>query len=149
MCDLATCPQCGQRVTHPSNPGRHDSHSDLGQHIHDADGGRDKIRLFDFCDIDGAIWKAQHRLLRIVEGKPDERQLKGSQERVLPLLARGVLHLRRSYRLHYESGVFVVRGRPPFATASVEKVNPDGTIGRPMVLGEDHWTRFKRGEPLM
>jgi hypothetical protein len=153
MCDLTECPRCGERITHPSNPGRHDSHSDLGQHIHDTDGGRALARSFDYSDIDGVIWKSEHRLLRILESKPGSDPLKPSQWRILPLLARGIAELcrtRHGFRgLHIESGVYVVRGRPPFENPTIQKVPPAGPrLSRARVLKADDWTRFKRGEPL-
>lgn len=148
MCDWRQdCPACGGPLIHQHQRGRHESSSAYGQHIHD-----DYPVEFDAIDLDLVIRKSTTKIVRLIEHKPDNRALSAAQERVLPLLAKGVDHLIVSGLVDRESGVFVVASAPPFREAFVRRIQPRRWLSETAPWSEwlegDRLRAFETGLPL-
>jgi hypothetical protein len=75
----------------------------------------------DALDVDLLVYKKSKRILRLFEAKYPNEQLRQSQRRVLPILERGIALLVQSGLLAAGSGVWIVRGEPPYERgASIE-----------------------------
>jgi hypothetical protein len=81
----------------------HQSASKIGQWLHDNEPVR-----FDGIDIDYVVWKSSRNCLRFVEEKIAGEQVKPSQKRILPLLARLIQLGKVAGFLSPDSGVFVL-----------------------------------------
>lgn len=129
------CPDCGDTLIHQTNRQEHESSSEFGQHMHDR-GESDPIwRQMYWLDVDGAIFKKKTGVLRIIEHKNRGGAIRGSQEEVLPLLAKAVQLLVATKQIHVQSGVFVAYSNHPHDSAAVRQVKGWGPGNR----GSQHW----------
>lgn len=138
-----TCPGCGDNLIHQSNRGKHESSSAFGQHVHN----HVPDDLY-YADIDGAVFKVDTRVLRIIEHKPSHGELSSGQKAILPLLGLGIRSLAANELVHPQSGVYVVHSEPPFGTASVQRYRHWRGYGDepPVEMTGERWVRFLAGE---
>lgn len=122
-CGEHYCANCGDKLIHQTKRTMHESSSVLGQHIHDS-----YPNQFDFMDLDGIVFKQSTGRLRIIEHKPVGSVIRGSQKRLLPMLARMLDLAKCQDMVHPMSSVLQLTGNPPFDKgANVTRFNPDGT----------------------
>lgn len=135
--------RCGDRLIHQFNRGAHESSSALGQFVHDEVG-----KGVWWSDIDGAVFKVDTRVLRVIEHKPSDGELSAGQERILQLLGMGIKSLIAHELVHPQSGVFVVRSEPPFNTSLVQRYRhwPLTRDGLRVEMHGEQWRRFLAGE---
>ena len=149
MCEHPNvCSVCGDRLIHQSQRGRHESSSAYGQHIHES-----YPIVFDAIDFDMAISKNMTRILRLVEHKASERPvLSPAQERILPILDKGISHAVIEGKLSPESGVFVVASTAPWEEALVRRVSARRWLGEAEPWYEhlvgDRVRAFETGLPI-
>lgn len=141
-CIRRNCPECGDLLIHQSNRGHNESSSAFGQHVHD-----DLGKEFFFADIDGAVFKRRHKLLRVIEHKPRSGGPSKGQMSILPLLAVGVRVLTVVGTLHIESGVFIVNSDAPYESGRVIRIGRSGPQND-LEMSGDLFEAFKTGEPL-
>ena len=140
------CPTCKDVLIHQNNRGLNESSSGFGQHIHD-----EYPCIFDVCDTDMIVHKSQYRLLRWIEQKPVDQDVRPSQRRILPFFAMMIKLLANQFRkLDPQSGVFIVWSNPPYSVASIAQVLARWTyeIGPIETFDSERFTKFKTGELL-
>ncbi len=116
------------------------SHSAFGQWIKD-----NLPNTFFWADIDGISFKRATRILRVIEEKRFGQELKDSQKKILPLLARGVDCLISSGIVHEESGVFIIHTESPYTMATVSKIYASGVEGPRFTIQRDEIKSFIAG----
>uniref|UniRef100_A0A6M3L5R3 Uncharacterized protein n=1 Tax=viral metagenome TaxID=1070528 RepID=A0A6M3L5R3_9ZZZZ len=91
----------------------------MGQYIHDT-----FPHTFWFMDIDAIIYKKATKIMRIVERKKAEGELRFSQKFLLPILAVCISFLICFRYLNKQSGVFLVKTDKPFDIAIINRIKP-------------------------
>jgi hypothetical protein len=104
-CGHQFCSKCDELLIHLLHRQGFESASGLGQIIH-----RDMPRTFACGDVDLYLRKGSLNLLRFIEHKQPNQKVGDAQREFLSLLAALIEHCRERFKLHEQSGVFVIRG---------------------------------------
>lgn len=96
------------------------SASKIGQWVHD-----NEPMEHDGIDIDHVVWKSARRCLRIIEEKLPGEDVRPSQQRMLPLLARLIELGKQDGILSADSGVHVLHW---WQAADAPDVDADGRL---------------------
>lgn len=132
------CPHCNAEFDMPRDPNI--SHSAFGQWI------KDNIpNTFFWADVDGISYKRATRILRVIEEKQPGQELKDSQKKILPLLAKGIDYLISLGIVHEQSGVFIIHTESPYITATVSQIYDSGTEGPKFTIQRDELKSFIAG----
>jgi len=86
-----------------------------------------------FGDVDGIAYAKSRRCFRVFEWKYEDASLSPGQRTVLPLLARMIEHEVQCGLFSPDSGVYVLRGTPPFKDGAL--------IDQPWLKRQQHLSR--------
>jgi hypothetical protein len=122
--------------------GPHESSTALGQWVHDS-----IPRDFWFKDDDVrpehfTVGKVSTHIFREIEHKFRYQLLSIGELELMTLQARAIQSLVDRREVSPFSGAFVVYTDPPYVTAAVEKIHPDGTKSLPIRLMGEQVKRF-------
>ena len=108
-CGRQYCPKCGEELIHRDNRKEWESSSSLGAIIR-APSPRGGPKEISFCDIDGCVWKAKYKILRIIEHKQPNANIGDQQLKSLKRLDLAIRSAVTTRVLCNGSGVFIIRG---------------------------------------
>ena len=125
MCRRTFCPDWDEEMIHRDHRKHYESASGLGQII-----SREAPRTLTTGDVDQYVrkWLGDMTLLRLIEHKQPDQELKAQQQRALTDLDRIVRHATGDPNLHLDprSGVYIMRGEIGAATSARREAQFEG-----------------------